>query len=118
MGKLKFYLALWAAKLSRPALKLTGHNGTNFPGELALKICPDFMRYICKPEHVIAVTGTNGKTTVSNLLCDILEMDGRKVLDNRFGSNITSGISTSLIHGATRPCWRSTSAPPSGSTPT
>ena len=99
MGKLKFYAALWAAKLSRPALKLTGHNGTNFPGELALRICPDFLRYVGKPEHVIAVTGTNGKTTVSNLLCDILEMDGKRVLNNRFGSNISSGIATSLVAG-------------------
>ena len=99
MSKLQFYAALWAAKLSRPALKLTGHNGTNFPGELALKICPDFLRYVGKPEHTIAVTGTNGKTTVSNLLCDVLEMSGRKVLNNRFGSNIASGISTSLVNG-------------------
>ena len=43
---------------------------------------------------IIAVTGTNGKTTVSNLLTDILEADGKKVLSNRSGSNITSGIST------------------------
>lgn len=100
VGKLAFLAALWAAKLSKPLLKLTGHNGTNFPGELALKICPDFLKFVCKPEKVIAVTGTNGKTTVSNLLCDILEMSGRKVLDNRFGSNIISGISTSLINGA------------------
>lgn len=100
MGKLKFFIALWAAKLSRPLLKITKHNGTNFPGELALKICPDFLRYVCKPERVIAVTGTNGKTTVSNLICDILEMSGKKVLNNRYGSNIASGISTSLVIGA------------------
>lgn len=99
MGKLRFYMALWAAKASKPALKITKHNGTNFPGELALKICPDFLRYVAKPGHVIAVTGTNGKTTVSNLLCDILEMSGKKVLDNRYGSNIISGISTSLLNG-------------------
>jgi UDP-N-acetylmuramyl tripeptide synthase len=99
MGKLKFFIALWAAKLSRPALKITKHNGTNFPGELALKICPDFLKHIGKPERIIAVTGTNGKTTVSNMLCDILERSGEKVLNNRAGSNINSGISTSLLIG-------------------
>ena len=36
--KLRFILALWAAKLSQPLLKITGHKGTNFPGELALKL--------------------------------------------------------------------------------
>ena len=99
MGKIRFFIALWMSKLSVIALKITHHRGTNFPGELALKICPSFLKYINKPEKVIAVTGTNGKTTVNNLVNDILEKDGKKVLNNRFGSNINSGISTSLIHG-------------------
>lgn len=96
---LRFIAALWAAKLSIPVLKITKHNGTNFPGELALKICPDFLKYVGKPKKIIAVTGTNGKTTVSNLVCDILEKSGKRVLNNRAGSNINSGISTSLLIG-------------------
>ena len=99
MGKLRFLFALWMAKLSIPALKITRHNGTDFPGSLALRLCPDFLRYIGKPAHIIAVTGTNGKTTVSNLLTDILEASGRRVLSNRAGSNISSGISTALLKG-------------------
>ena len=101
MMKLRFFIALWAAKLSRPLLKITKHNGTNFPGELALKICPDFLKYVAKPKRVITVTGTNGKTTVSNMVCDVLELSGKRVLNNRAGSNINSGISTSLIMGST-----------------
>ena len=31
MGKLRFLLALWLAKLSVPALKITRHDGTDFP---------------------------------------------------------------------------------------
>ncbi|MEI3518884.1 MAG: hypothetical protein V8R14_05665 [Clostridia bacterium] len=31
MGNLRFLAALWAAKLSIVALKITRHNGTNFP---------------------------------------------------------------------------------------
>lgn len=97
MGKLRFLLALWMAKLSIPALAVTGHNGTDFPGSLANKLCPDFLRYMGRPKTVIAVTGTNGKTTVSNMLADILTKEGRRVLSNRAGSNITSGVSTALI---------------------
>ena len=99
MGKLRFLLALWMAKLSIPALKITRHNGTDFPGTLALRLCPDFLRYIGKPQKIIAVTGTNGKTTVSNLLGDLLEKNGCRILSNRAGSNITSGISTTLLKG-------------------
>lgn len=99
MNKIRFLIALWAAKLSVVALKITKHNGTNFPGVLALKLCPDFLKYADKPERIIAVTGTNGKTTVCNLLLDMLNMDGKQVLNNRMGSNINSGIASSLIYG-------------------
>ena len=61
MGKLRFLFALWMAKLSVPALKITRHNGTDFPGTLALKLCPDFLKYVGRPKTIIAVTGTNGK---------------------------------------------------------
>ena len=101
MGKLRFLFALWMAKLSIPALKITHHNGTDFPGSLALKLCPDFLRYVGKPKTIIAVTGTNGKTTVSNLLSDLLTDAGRRVMTNRSGSNIVSGISTAFIRNCT-----------------
>ena len=97
MGKLRFFIALWIAKLSVVALRITKHNGTNFPGVVALRICPQFLKYIGKPEKVIGVTGTNGKTTVSNLIVDALAMEGISVVNNRLGSNINTGIATSLI---------------------
>ncbi len=100
MGNFRFLLALWAAKAAIPVMKLTGHNATNFPGQIAINICPDFLKYIGKPEHIISVTGTNGKTTVNNMVCDIFEASGKKVLDNRAGSNTRTGLTTALIKGA------------------
>lgn len=98
---IRFFIALWCAKLTVPLLKITRHNGTNFPGEVAMKLCPDFLKYVARPEKIITVTGTDGKTSVSNLLCDMLEGAGHKVLNNRMGSNINSGIATSLLTGCT-----------------
>ena len=99
MEKLRYYIALWAAKLSIVALKITKRNGTNFPGVVALKICPRFLKYVDKPKKIIGVTGTNGKTTVCNLAIDMFKADGTVILDNSMGSNINSGISTSFIKG-------------------
>lgn len=97
--KLRFYLALYLGKLSIPALKITKHNGTDFPGFLALKVCPDFIKYIDRPNEIVTVTGTDGKTTVTNLCYDIMSQTGKKVLSNNFGSNIKSGIATTLLKG-------------------
>lgn len=97
--KIRYYFALWMAKLSIVALRITKHNGTNFPGQLAIKLCPDFLKYIDKPKKIIGITGTNGKTTCSNMIIDALANGGVETLNNSYGSNIHFGIATSLIKG-------------------
>lgn len=96
----KFYIALWMAKLSIVALKITKRNGTSFPGQLAIRICPDFIGMLEKPKTIIGVTGTNGKTTVCNMINDILTDNGYDFINNKYGSNINRGIATTLIQGA------------------
>lgn len=100
---MRFYLALWVSKFIRLIIKVFGKilklNGSHFPGNVAIKICPNFLEKIKKPETIITVTGTNGKTTTCNLITDILEQNGYKVLNNKYGSNIRGGITTTLISG-------------------
>ena len=100
MEKLSFYLALWSAKAAQLALRIICKGGTTAPGKVALAICPDFLSRIGRPEKLIGVTGTNGKTTVSNMLCDIFESMGMELVSNRQGANIDAGAATSLIAAA------------------
>lgn len=100
MGKLRFRLALLAGKLGQKLLRLLGRNATYFAGKAAIKLCPDFLGRIGKPARIIGVTGTNGKTTVCNMLADMLESMGLSVLSNRQGSNINAGVATAFIDAA------------------
>jgi len=93
----RFYIALWIAKAAMLLQKLLGMNASYFPGKLAIKLCPDFLGRIDKPETVITVTGTNGKTTCCNLLLEVLTKNGYDVLNNKAGSNIDAGLASSLI---------------------
>lgn len=95
----RFYIALWGAKLGTILLKFLRRNATFFPGKFALKICPDFIGKIDKPKTIIAVTGTNGKTTVCNMIEDILKDNNYVFIDNKYGSNIDAGVTTTLISG-------------------
>lgn len=95
----RFYIAFYMAKLTRFLLKILRRNASFFPGKVAITICPDFLGKISKPEKIIGVTGTNGKTTVCNLLIKSLEDNGYKVLDNRLGSNVNSGLASTFIAG-------------------
>ena len=100
---IKFYAALWVGKAVKLMTRIMGRimhkGGTNLPGDIALKICPDFLKYVARPAQVICVTGTNGKTTTTNMMADVLEKSGRRVLSNRMGGNINSGIATCLMTG-------------------
>ena len=98
MASLRFHLALIAAKCGARLIKMMGRNASHNPGVIALKICPDFMDQAPKAPLAICVIGTNGKTTVSNLLSDALIADGKKVVSNRTGSNIVPGCTTNLIN--------------------
>lgn len=97
---LKYYLAFYLAKLSVVALKIIRRDATQFPGKLAVTICPDFLKMIEKPKTIIAVTGTNGKTTVCNMIEDCLKANGYEFIDNQLGSNTNSGIASTFIKGA------------------
>lgn len=96
---LKFYIALWGAKAGTVLLKIFKRNASFFPGKFAIKMCKDFIGKVEKPPIIIAVTGTNGKTTVCNLIIDALSKKGLKVLGNKKGSNVNAGIATCLIEG-------------------
>lgn len=97
---LKYYLAFYLAKISVVALKIIRRDATQFPGKLAITICPDFLKMIEKPKTIIAVTGTNGKTTVCNMIEDCLKANGYEFIDNQLGSNTNSGIASTFIKGA------------------
>lgn len=98
---LRFYFALWSSKLAITVMKLLHKNATHMPGKIAFKLCPNFLLGVSTPPFVIGVTGTNGKTTVVNLIDDALQNSGKKVLSNRLGGNIKEGVTVALINGMT-----------------
>ena len=97
---LRFIVALIISKAAYLLQRLLGMNASYFPGKLALKLCPDFLGRIDKPETVITVTGTNGKTTCCNMLIEVLAENGFDVLNNKAGSNVDAGIATALLTAA------------------
>lgn len=97
---IRFYFAFYLAKISVIVLKAIKRDATQFPGKLAITLCPNFLEQIGKPKTIIAVTGTNGKTTVCNMIEDCLKENGYDFIDNQLGSNTNSGIASTFIKGA------------------
>lgn len=94
---LPFYFALFVSKLSILALRLIGRKGTNLPGGCAIFLCKDFLGRMPRPKTIIGITGTNGKTTVANMVEDVLDYCHIDFTCNRTGSNVDTGVASALI---------------------
>ena len=97
MKKLQYFFALYVAKAAQGFLKILGRNATYLPGKIAIRLCKDFLKYHTPPKTVIAITGTNGKTTTSNLVTSILRTNGYSITNNSYGSNVQAGVISALI---------------------
>ena len=65
--------------------------GTAFPGLVATRIDPRILDKLAArlPQGAMVVAGTNGKTTSSRMLANVLQSAGLDVVHNRSGSNLS-----------------------------
>ncbi|MDO4898995.1 MAG: Mur ligase family protein, partial [Rothia sp. (in: high G+C Gram-positive bacteria)] len=95
--------------MSRPLIRLAGQGiryatklrggGSAFPGLVMEKLHPQFVsEELAKlPLGVVVVSGTNGKTTTTKMVVQLLESQGLKVFTNRTGSNFVRGVAAALL---------------------
>ena len=62
MKPIRYTFAFVVSRLTIIVLRVLGRNGTHFPGAVAMRLCPDFIKHLPQPKKLIAITGTNGKT--------------------------------------------------------
>lgn len=76
-----------------------GSGGTALPGLVVERTDPGFLARTLGqlPMGVIVVSGTNGKTTTTKMVVQLLREQGLEVLTNRSGSNFVRGVLASLL---------------------
>lgn len=90
--------------VTRLSRRLGAGAGSNFPGRVVLRLYPE------APEEMasgleggcVLVSGTNGKTTTSNLLAGMLRAGGMHPVHNRVGANLMTGITAALAQASDR----------------
>ena len=92
MASLRYIAGLYAGKAATTGLKILRRQGTYLPGVVSKTLDPRFLSNVPKPKRIIAITGTNGKTTTSNLILDILRKTGENPVNNALGSNTIYGL--------------------------
>lgn len=115
--KMRMLLALVVGKLLYFLGKPFG-KATNLPGEIALKLCPDLLGRLHFKGKVLAVTGSNGKTTTANMVAHVLKESGCSVIQQRQGlqscweawpSSCWAAPTSTALFRRTMWCWRWTS---------
>lgn len=106
MKHMMFYPALWAGKLVKWNLDRQGRTKTDRPGMVSMRLCSRFLRDASKPGLTVCVSGTNGKTTVSNLIAQVLQREGKRVSFNDWGANHHAGQARVLLDATN---WRNRS---------
>lgn len=89
-------LAIIIGKLAIKLGKLLNH-GSSMPGSIALKIDKNLLSKFKLPKRIIAVTGSSGKGSTSSIIAAVYRKMGYTVVHNASGSNLTPGITTTLI---------------------
>ena len=97
---MRLLLAILVCKLGHAVGSLIG-KGSSLPGKYALKICPDILRLVQLPGYIVAVTGSNGKTSTVEMIAAILRAGGKTVVYNQEGSNQIEGVTTTILTHAT-----------------
>lgn len=94
---LRTRLAVAAGRLTGWLSRVTGRGqGATISGRVMNALAPDALRELAEGHHVTLVSATNGKTTTTRLLATALAADGRTVISNSTGANLTSGIAPTL----------------------
>ena len=97
--------ATLAGRAVAAAVRLRRGQGQAMPGLVVERVSPGYANraLAALPDGVVMVTGTNGKTTTTSFVVELLRATGRSVLTNATGSNLARGLTSSVVANAS---WR------------
>ena len=94
---MKNFFIVLIMKILNIILKLAGKQGGNFLGKIAFDWNSEIFKYFKINCPIIAVTATNGKTMTNNAIGYVFETAGKKVISNKEGNNMETGILSTLL---------------------
>jgi len=91
-------LLIIIGKIIVKVLRLMHRNAGNLPGIILWHLSRHKAVSMFKVDcPIIAVTGTNGKTSVTNCIAQLFERSGKKIIINKEGNNLDTGICSLLL---------------------
>jgi lipid II isoglutaminyl synthase (glutamine-hydrolysing) len=82
--------------------RLRGSGATSIPGKILMRLEPDAIASLGTrlKQGSVLVSATNGKTTTSAMLAEIMARNGVVLVHNRAGANMAGGVASTLLDAA------------------
>ncbi len=96
---MKMFISVLLCKILYFIGKQVGR-GSSLPGKVVLKLFPDILSKVKLPKTVVAVTGSNGKTSTVEMIAHIMQKNGVNVIWNKEGANQIEGVTTFLLNNS------------------
>lgn len=96
--KVSNFLTVLFGKAMVKALHMLGRDAGNFPGLVLWTLNKNYLKHFSADCPIIAVTGTNGKTSTTNFLNSIFNSlpGDKKIITNMQGNNLDTGIGSQI----------------------
>ncbi|MFZ7087901.1 MurT ligase domain-containing protein [Curtobacterium sp. RRHDQ10] len=95
---MRFVIPILIGRILRALARARG-GGSAYPGFIVMKLVPDFLQHVTKqfPNGIVFVLGSNGKSTTTHMISDIMRAHGLRVFTNPSGANLPQGIASALL---------------------
>ncbi|MDP4334734.1 MurT ligase domain-containing protein [Curtobacterium sp. A7_M15] len=95
---MRFVIPILVGRILRALARARG-GGSAYPGYIVLKLVPSFLQHVTAqfPNGVVFVLGSNGKSTTTHMISDIVRAHGLRVFTNPSGANLPQGIASALL---------------------
>lgn len=94
----RYVVPILAGRVARFATRLRG-GGSALPGYVVQKMAPNVLRDVAAqlPYGVVFILGSNGKSTTTNIMTDIVRAHGLTVFTNPSGANMPQGVASAVV---------------------
>lgn len=95
---LRYVFPIFVGRIARAITRARG-GGSAFPGYVVNRLAPGYLSELSRqvPDGVVFILGSNGKSTTTHMISELLRAHSLSVFTNPTGANLPQGVTSALL---------------------